>query len=258
MPRVITAAIMRAMSSLSFAVFAQQDQERQENVDAVYEGPKIIERAVSGVHVCTGLTDGQPCGEDRWTMTVHTDGTRTLRSFLNQTSQGTQINLVLRAEADTFRPIDAYANVYSQGAFYGTGLYVVDGDKLHVTVNGAEENFTETIDLPEKFTLLLHPISADGWHYGAGYDLTKGGMQMHNLCTLGAAGRSVHCAVYPIGLEFLGMETLTVPAGTFNTEHYKFGKDTEVWITGPDRIMIQHEYRVRQSRYQLVEIDGDF
>jgi len=239
----------------SLSAFAQQDREPREDSE-VYSGPPVIERELNGVHKCTGIFDGQPCGEDRWTMTVHTDGTRTIRSFLNQSTYGTQINLVLHADSETFKPINAFANVYSDGRFLGSGLYAMDDDKLTVTVTSPIEYFVETVDVPDNFTLLLHPISADGWHYGAGYDLTKGGVQMHNLCTLGAAGRGVHCAVFPIALEFLGMETLTVPAGTFATEHYKFGENAEVWITGPDRLVIQHEYTVRGSRYQLVQLNG--
>ena len=248
--------IVLAACCVSLGALAQDDREPREDTE-VYTGPPIIERSLSGVHKCTGLNDGQPCGEDRWTMTVHSDGTRTIRSFLDQSTYGTQINMLLHADAETFKPINAFANVYSGGGFLGSGLYAMDDGKLKVTVTSPIEHFVETVDVPDTFTLLLHPISADGWHYGAGYDLTKGGVQMHNLCTLGAAGRSVHCAVYPIALEFVGIETLTVPAGTFDTEHYRFGENTDVWIAGPDRVMIQHEYRVRGSRYQLVELNGD-
>ncbi|MDG2320367.1 MAG: hypothetical protein P8L79_08920 [Rhodospirillaceae bacterium] len=257
-----TARTTRILSSLvlcgfSASAFAQEDAELQEGAEAGYSGPPIVERMLSGVHVCTGLTDGEPCGEDRWTMTVQSDGTRTLRSFLNDSGGGTQINMVMHSDAKTFRPISAFADVYFAGSFLGAGHFAVDGDVLRVSVNSPTEHFNETIDLPDTFTLLLHPISADGWHYGAGYDMIKGGEQMHSLCTMGAARRSVLCAINPIALEFLGMETLTVPAGTFDTEHYNFGENTEVWVTGPDRVMIQHEYTVIGSRYQLVEFDGD-
>ena len=258
MTRSATFVSVWVLAWLTAPVFAQDSREEvQEQANAVYTGPPIIERTLSGKHVCMGLEDGKPCGEDTWTMTLHSDGTRMIRSHLNQSNYGTQIDLVMHADAKTFRPIHAYASVYSGGGWLGAGQYAVEDDTLRVAVTTPLEQFVETVDLPENFTLLLHPISADGWHYGAGYDKAKGGVQMHNLCTLGAAGRSVHCAVYPIALEFLGMEELTVPAGTFNTEHYRFGENTDVWITGPDRVMIQHEYRVRGSRYQLVELDGE-
>ena len=166
------------------------------------------------------------------------------------------MNLIMRAD-ESLKPIDAFITVYSQGAFLGSGFYAVNGDVLDVTVRAPDEYFTDQIELPDDFSLLLHPISADGWHFGR-YDRAAGGPQPLTLCTLGAARRSVHCAPYPQVLEFVATETLTVPAGTFETEHYKFGDDADVWITGADRIMIQHEYRVRDSRWQLATIVGDF
>ena len=245
-------------AGITASVLAQPSREElQERAERPYDGPPIVERAVSGVHVCTNMTNGAPCGEDRWTMAVHSDGTRMIRSTMGQSESGTQIDMIMHSDAKSFRPINAFASVYLGGGWLGAGQYAVKGDKLHVSVNTPVEQFMETVDLPENFTLLLHPISADGWHYGANYDMTKRGVQMHNVCTLGAAGRSVHCAINPIALEFVGMEEITVPAGTFDTEHYRFGESTDVWITGPDRIMIQHEYRVGQTRYQLVELAGD-
>ena len=234
-----------------------QDSDAPREDARPYGGPVLIERALHGVHVCTNISDGTRCGEDRWTLTVQNDGTRTLRSFVNQSNFGTQINVVMHADAETFRPIHAFASVYSGGAFFGSGHFAVEGDVLRASVSSPSEYFVETVDLPGTFTLLFHPISLDGGHYGAGFDPDGPAVQMHNLCSLGAAGRSVLCAVNPVRLEFLGKETITVPAGTFVTEHYKFGENTEVWIAGRDRVMIQHEYTVRGSRYQLVELEGE-
>ena len=233
MARMYTLVIALIGSCLSAPSWAQNSREDlQERAERPYDGPLIVERAVSGVHVCTNMTNGTPCGEDRWTMAVHSDGTRMIRSTMGQSESGTQINMVMHSDAKTFWPINAFASVYLDVGWLGAGQYAVKGDKLHVSVNTPVEHFTETLDLPENFTLLLHPISADGWHYGANYDITKRDVQMHNVCTLGAAGRSVHCAINPIALEFVGMEEITVPAGIFDTEHYRFGESTDVWITG--------------------------
>ena len=221
-----------------------------------YTGDKVTIRTINGSHICTTMRDGTPCGSDHWTITEQNDGTRTIRSFHDGTVRGTQMNLVMRADED-LKPLEAFINVYSQGNFLGSGFYVMNDGKLDVTVNAPDEYFTDQVELPEHYSLLLHPISVDGWHFGR-YDRAVGGAQPITLCTLGAARRSVHCGTYPLELEFVADETLTVPAGTFETEHYRFGPDTDVWITGPDGIMVQHEYRVRDSRWQLTEIKGDY
>ncbi len=220
-----------------------------------YSGNLVTARTITGKHVCMTMKDDKPCGTDHWTITEQNDGTRTIRSFHNGTLRGTQMNLVMRAD-ENLEPLEAFINVYSQGNFLGSGFYVVNGDKLDVTVRGPDEYFTDQVQLSDHFSLLLHPISADGWHFGR-YNRETGGAQPITLCTLGVARRSVHCGTYPLDLEFIANETLTVPSGTFDTEHYSFGGDTDVWITGRDRVMIQHEYRVRDSRWQLTEIDGD-
>ena len=58
-------------------------------------------------------------------------------------------------------------------------------------------------------------------------------------------------------LTFYGAETITVPAGTFETEHYRFGTppiSAEVWIHGPDRVVIKHEYARNDTRFLLTDL----
>ncbi len=213
----------------------------------------LVEKTYSGKNVCTNLNDGQPCGSERWLVTVYGDGTRTIRTFLNSTDTASQITMVMRVDKD-FKSIDAFSNVYSMGKFLGSGFYAVEGGKLKQTINTPEGVFVEEVDVPKQFSLLLHPVSADGWHY-AYYDKEKGGIQKSQQCTLGAAGRSVMCAFSERNLEFVATETITVPAGTFETERYKFGDSTELWFTGPDRIVVQHDYVEGNSRYQLTDYE---
>jgi len=241
---------------LVFQFLSQASAQDPASWRDTYAGENVTVRSVTGAHVCTTMKQNKPCGRDHWTITEQNDGTRTIRSFHSGTIRGTQMNLIMRADKN-LKPLEAFINVYSQGNFLGSGFYVMNEGKLDVTVKSPEEFFTDQVKLPENYSLLLHPISADGWHFGQ-YDLVTGGAQPITLCTLGAARRSVHCGIYPLELEFLANETLTVPAGTFETEHYRFGPDTDVWITGDDRIMVQHEYRIRDSRWQLSSITGDY
>ena len=213
----------------------------------------LVKKIYSGTNVCKGLTDGSPCGSERWNMTVYEDGTRTIRTFLNSTDTASQITMVMRVDED-FKSIDAFSHGYSMGKFLGSGFYAVEGDKLKQTINTPDGVFVEELDVPENFSLLLHPVSADGWHY-AYYDQKKLGQQTSQQCTLGAAGRSVMCAFSERMLEFVANETITVPAGTFDTHRFKFGDSTELWLMGPDRIIVQHEYGEGNSRYQLTEYE---
>jgi hypothetical protein len=151
--------------------------------------------------------------------------------------------------------MEAFSTAYDKGKLLGSGFYVADGGNLDVSTRGSAGFKSEQLPLPEKFSVLLHPPSLDGWHYGA-YDMKTAGPQPVPTFIFGGAGGGPRVAAFPITLEFVGREKVTVPAGTFDTERYHFGKDTDVWTTGPDRIMVRHEYRKSDTRYELTRIDG--
>ncbi|MDH3977827.1 MAG: DUF3108 domain-containing protein, partial [Gammaproteobacteria bacterium] len=153
-----------------------------------------------------------------------------------------------------FRPLQAYTSNYSEGKFFGTGLFAIEDNQLTAMVQTPDAIKTEIIEVPAQFSMLLHPVSADGWHFGH-YDKAKGGVQVLSRCTVGAARDSVRCGMRTVELEYLSDETLTVPAGTFKTERYRFGDDTEVWLTGPDNMVVQHVYNTFGTRYQLTALE---
>lgn len=213
-----------------------------------------IARTISGELDCSTLDKGEPCGRETWTLTVQSDGSRTMRAFYDGGRDAQQINTVYRADA-AFRFLEAFSNAYSKGKVLGSGLYVADGASLQVTTRSPAGYRTEQLPLPEKFSVLLHPPSLDGWHYGM-YDMAAGGAQPVPTFVFGAVDGGPRVAAFPITLEFVGRERITVPAGTFDTEHYHFGKNTDVWTMGPDRIMVRHEYRASGTRFELARIAG--
>jgi hypothetical protein len=213
--------------------------------------PAVI-RSASGTLQCRVVADGTPCGTDTFLMTVQSDATRTLRARAELPDRGMQIDIVLRVDRN-FRPINAFSQTYSEGAFLGAGFWAVEGGTLTAMVKTPERLAEEKIPVPANFSMLLHPVAADGWHFGY-YDKAKGGKQTSNRCAVGAARESIRCALAPATLEFVADETIRVPAGTFKTEHYKFGESTDVWLTGADKLVVQHEYRTFGIRYQLTEL----
>ena len=203
---------------------------------------------------CRLITDDSLCGTDEFTLTLQSDGTRTLRSMTQQTDRGTQINIVLRVDRD-FRPLEGFTTDYMEGEFLGTGLFSVNGNELTALVKTPERQSLETLEVPERFSLLMHPVSADGWHFGS-YDMQRGGPQTATRCSVGGARESVRCALSEFTLEYLGDETIEVPAGKFDTQRFRMGENTEVWLAGEHRIMVQHVYRTFGTRYRLVALDG--
>ncbi len=212
--------------------------------------PPPIERTITGRYACTTLEEGSACGSEDWIMTVQGDGTRTLRAYSYVTPITFQNSTVMRVDQN-FRPLDGFSNLYRGGQFFGSGFFVVNGNELAMTVNAPNETLSDTIQVPDNFVLLLYPNSAYGWMLGA-YDFEAGGVQNVTMCVLAAAqGRSASCVLVEEPLEYVGDETITVPAGSFDTRHLKIGKNGDTWITGADRVVVQHQHRVRNLRFQL-------
>lgn len=59
-------------------------------------------------------------------------------------------------------------------------------------------------------------------------------------------------AVFERTATYLGEETITVPAGTFETERASNGM-FEVWVTKQDRILVRQLIRDRGLEFVLVE-----
>ncbi|MCC7258345.1 MAG: hypothetical protein IT486_08230 [Gammaproteobacteria bacterium] len=229
---------------------------RAPDIDRLVAAPAnpAVVRFVTGTLVCGTLSAGEPCGQEQWSLTVQADGTRTMRTLLDAGRDAQQINTLYRTDA-SFRFLEAFAHSYDEGRLLGSGYYVADGASLQVTTRGPAGFRTEQLPLPPKYSVLLHPPSLEGWHYGQ-YDAVAAGAQAVPVFIAGAVGDGLRVAAYPIVLEFVARERITVPAGTFDTEHFHFGKDAEVWLAGPDRIVIRHEYRKADTRYELTRLDG--
>ncbi|MDX2224007.1 MAG: hypothetical protein SFV21_14755 [Rhodospirillaceae bacterium] len=209
----------------------------------------VANRTIAGVLECRTLADNAYCGRDEFTITHHVDGTRALRALAVSDIRGLQIDIVLRVDR-AFRPLEAFTQSYSDGKFLGVGFFAVSDDTLSALTKTPQRIVSETIPVPDRFSMLLHPVSADGWHFGH-YDKAAGGRQSVPRCAVGGARESVRCALSESELAYVGPERLTVPAGTFETEHYRFGQNTEVWLAGPDYMMVQHEFKRFGTRYRL-------
>jgi len=220
-----------------------------------HEGAPVTSEIITGRLTCQFLADGKNCGTSDWTMTIQTDGSRTLRVLNERDVSGAQNNVLLRVDA-SFRPLEGFAQTYSAGSMLGSGFFVVDGTSLKATVTGADGLQQYTEDIPEKFSLLLHPPPADGWHFGQHYDHEKGGVQMGAICGLGGVPGGVMCKTRDRPMEFLGNATIKVGAGTFETDHYKFGENTEIWTTGPHKIVVRHDYVTFGTSYTLESLES--
>jgi len=215
-----------------------------------------IERWARGSYEYLKLSDGTPRGSETFLMTVHPDGTRTMRATTDITVRDVHLTGVLRVDA-RFRPLEAYMSLYTQGRLKGTGVYTVQGDQLYARVNGPIGLVEHRQNAPDNFSLIVHPLAMDGWH---SWHLDPAEREEQTGCVYNINGaadwvRPMSGAVEEQTFVHHGTETITVPAGTFETEHITMAGSSQVWVTGPDRLLVRYVWEQFDLIYNLASLE---
>lgn len=201
-------------------------------------------------------------GHEDWTVTVHPDGSRTVESFVDLRDQGHQSNVILRVD-DRFRPLDAYANFWRFGAYGGAARFWLEdgtrvGDVLHSSVIGPSGNATHDLIVPDKFSLRVHPVITEGWQVQS-FDKTKPSPQtvaLYNMVTTSSTGIKGIGMLVDNEITYHGRETVTVPAGTFEADHYTFyfGR-YDIWLWSEDQILVRYVAEANGREYRLTKLE---
>ncbi|MEQ8509048.1 MAG: hypothetical protein RIB43_08595 [Rhodospirillaceae bacterium] len=204
------------------------------------EGPNTnILRWASGTYAYTTLTEPRDRGWERFHMNVYTDGSRAMNMWHDLSARDAQFTVILRVN-DAFRPQEAFLSYWVANGFKGSTLIRVEDATLSASANGPAGLHNQTLTVPATFSIGTHPVSADGWHLASDSG-ENGAEQTSKIYSLEA---SADLTKPPLGtlrdLTFkrIGEETLTVPAGTFETIHYDLS-GSQVWVTKQDRLMVR-------------------
>lgn len=198
-------------------------------------------------------------GEERWFLTLHSDGSRTLRATNSYNDRmKTFRDVVLRVDK-SFRPVEAYANVWIDGMWRGSGLFSVTGRTLDAVVNSPNGRLTQALPVPDQFSFVPHPISTDSWPTWY-YDMAVGGKQEISLYSFDGRGSGVGAILGQLQttqIEFLGREEVETPAGLFDCDHFVIGDgDPHLYIFGPHRILAKMTWTLADVEYVLSEYTG--
>lgn len=219
------------------------------------DDPRNIVRWAKGKYIYRMASTGQATGEEDWHLTVHPDGSRTMRATNFRYEGDVHRTVVLRV-AETFRPLDLYAAYWVNGAWSGTGLFAVTGDTMSAVVETRYGRIEQTLTVPEHFSFIPHPLSTNAW-LGWYYDRDKGGPQTITVYDLLARvqGPAVIGPMYQQTLAYLGEQNITVPAGTFTTQHYKVDDAVDLYLTGQDALMVRFEWEPADRIFELTELE---
>jgi hypothetical protein len=251
------AACLLVVAATLSAGGAVAQQQGTAAASAENTGPNAaITRRAEGVYRYETLSDGRVRGEERFQLFVHPDGSRTLSIWHDLSARNAQCTVVLRNAVD-FRPLDAFVSYWNGGRFKGSAHFLVDGATLVATSRGPAGVVPQRIDVPAVFSIGSHPVAADGWHT-AGYDMARGGSQTLNLYSLEAGtdvSKPVLGTLRPLVVERLGVETVEVPAGRFEAERWRLAGVNDLWVVGPDRLVVKSVIAARDLQYVLTRFE---
>jgi hypothetical protein len=206
-------------------------------------GPNAsITRWAEGEYAYRSLADGRDRGWERFRLTVHPDGSRTLLMWHDLRARSAQFNVMLHVDG-AFRPLDAFVSYWNDGRYKGSSAMMVAGPTLELVSRGAWGTLRETVQVPERFSIGTHPIAGDGWHIileGPGAPRAM----VYGLEAGADPAKPIRGELREMPVERVGTERISVPAGEFDTVHYRFAGMTDVWISGDDRLMV----RMRNAR----------
>ena len=165
-------------------------------------------------------------GVEHWRMTRHADGTRVMRAYCELHDDPPLIRDVIQCVDADFHPRDSYVRLTESDRFKGSTWYrFTDDTAEYEGFTAAEGRIRDTATISRAMRGFgSHNLNSDAW-LTARYDYSKGtGTQRFtdNLLTSidhrGATGPAF--ARSNSGLEYFGVESVEVPAGTFDCHHF--------------------------------------
>lgn len=211
---------------------------------------------------------GRERGDERFTISVHGDGARILRAMSEIFETRVLRDVSLRVGPD-WCPRDCFVRLTVADQFRGSGWFVFDEQEATAEVLEAPAaRLSQRVRLDGRVRSFgTHPITGDGWH-AALFDMTGPRQQYFDRLMIssyafdGATGPELLPLAF--GLELLGIEELTVPAGRFRCRHFRFllqksefhdHPPYEIWVTDDgDCVVVRAQVGApRDLLYELVE-----
>ena len=218
-------------------------------------------RRISGTIAYIGDHGGER-GREFFDVTVHADGSRTLRATSEMDDTDILRDVVYTVDG-AWQPVDAYVRLTVRGAFMGAGWFLftdrqAEGEIFTAETGRMSQRITTDRRTP---SFGAHPVVGDALHLGCFRGAKQEGSQTHPDVLMssplpnGASGPMLS----PLALtaEYLGEEEITVPAGTFVTDHYRYvlpdDPDEHVWVIPEDYTLVRLRWDRLETTYELVE-----
>jgi hypothetical protein len=202
---------------------------------------------------------GEERGREDWWLTRNRDGSRTMRC-LSMTDDSKFVRDVSYTLGADERPLQVFIQLQVDDQWVGSGYFRVSGDTMNIVTDSIDTGHTvQSVHVPPRFHVLSHAVMLDAWPIWA-LDVEAGGSQTIAVYSTSQLWNGTDG---PLGrmtkqrFTLVGSEQITVPAGTFQTRHIRFGDDpdparaSDVWVTGADNILVKYDWPSLGLEYVL-------
>jgi hypothetical protein len=213
---------------------------------------------------------GRTRGHERFTISVHGDGSRILRAMSEIFETRVLRDVSLRVGPD-WCPRDVFVRLTVSDEFRGSGWFTFDEDEARgEALHAPAARLSQQVRLARRVRSFgTHPIQGDAWHAGM-FDLS--GPPRQHFTDVMISSYAFDGATGPellplgFGLELLGTEEVPVPAGSFRCRRFRFllgeGQFSdhppyEIWVTADgDNVLVRAEVGApRDLLYELVRYE---
>lgn len=240
---------MRVILIIAVALLLSMSAQAGENT-----GPNrnIVKELVGTLRLQT-KSDQRYRGVEEWRIFVHPDGSRTM--MLSKDFVAANALQIMTVHVDRgFRPIDVYAAYWSATGYRGSIRVALTGEQLHAVAEGPAGPKIQKMNVPDEISVVTHGESMNGWYLWQG---TPDALGLHattyfNLNPFND-DTPVIGRLQPANFQHLGQETITVPAGTFDTDIYLLD-NIRMWISGDERILVKQIIIDEDKEYVLTQL----
>ncbi len=206
-------------------------------------------------------------GQETFTVTVQPGGLRTLRARCEIDDARLLRDVTITLDAE-WRPLVAFIQLTIAGEFVGATWYrFSDEEAVAEGYTKGEGRIAQRFALTEPADAFgTHPIHGDAWNLvrlrrNGGRPITTPRFTSSAQQNGSSGPTLLRLPENHIQYALVGPETVTVPAGTFATEHFTMtvvprNKVNQVWAFGEDCIPVRM-LTSDNRRYELVELAGD-
>ena len=253
--RHLTAGLIAGLAAFSFSAPAAS-QSTEDSYAGVWPDRARIAKLIEGTTVCRVVSTGSVCGVDRWTMTVHENGSRVLRIAADDFTYDDTRYVTLHMDADGLVR-EAHIMSHVDGDFFGSMNARIEGDEIVLNYLNPDGAGQDRVKMPEgAMSLGTGPAPADGWHYWY-YDKATGGSQPLATYWIGSPARGdMHGQMTPASdKSFEGTVELEMNYGTVEADAFKYSRGTTMWTDPTDRYVHRMEMNLGPRGHYMFDTE---